>query len=206
MEYATRDNKNKFVFTFWSLFVAKKIFHEVYVSFLLVGHTHDDIDALFGRWSMQLKKDNFPTIPSLMKSFMDIDLVPTIPHFIEDVPNFKSFTKGLICEGKDALVNHIKAQQFKFYLNATSFSIMKYKHYCTDNNWLLEEGIKLWKEDSEGRSLWPRGEPLLVVHLPMRSVDDVYKGLSGFIKYRETLYNEDRSGEYRRCFKHLVFY
>jgi hypothetical protein len=31
------------------LFVAKGILREVYVNFMLVGHTHDDIDAWFGR-------------------------------------------------------------------------------------------------------------------------------------------------------------
>ena len=49
MDNATGDNKNRYVFAFWSLLVAKHIFREVYVSFMLVGHTHDDIDALFGR-------------------------------------------------------------------------------------------------------------------------------------------------------------
>ena len=49
---------------------------------MLVGHTHDDIDALFGRWSMQLKQNNYPTIPLLMKSFMDAEAVPIIPHLI----------------------------------------------------------------------------------------------------------------------------
>ena len=73
MDNVTGDNKNRFVFYFWSLLVANGIFREVYVNFMLVRHTHDDIDALFGRWSMLLKKDNFPTIPLLMKSFMEVD-------------------------------------------------------------------------------------------------------------------------------------
>jgi hypothetical protein len=49
MDNAAGDNKNRFVFYFWSLLVAKRIFREVYVNFMLVGHTHDDIDALFRR-------------------------------------------------------------------------------------------------------------------------------------------------------------
>ena len=49
MDNAVSDNKNIYVFCFWPLLVAKCIFHEVYVNFMLVGHTHDDIDALFGR-------------------------------------------------------------------------------------------------------------------------------------------------------------
>jgi len=172
----------------------------------MVRYTHDDIDALFGRWSMQLKKENFPTIPSLMKFFMDIDSVPTIPHLIEEVLDFKSFIEDLICKREDALVDHTKEQQFKFYLNVASVSIMMYKHYCMDNNWLPEEGIKLWQEDIERWSLWPHGELVLIVHLPMKSVDDIYKGLSRFIKYWKTLCDEDRNKKYMRRSEHLVFY
>ena len=84
MDNATGDNKNRYVYAYWSLLVAKRIFREVYVNFMIVGHTHDDIDALFGRWSMLLKKENFPTIPALMKSFMDVESIPTIPHLIEE--------------------------------------------------------------------------------------------------------------------------
>ena len=61
MNNAMGDNKNRFVFYFWSLLVANKIFREVYVNFMIVGHTHDDIDALFGRWSTALKKESFST-------------------------------------------------------------------------------------------------------------------------------------------------
>ena len=46
MDNATGDNKNRYVYAFWSLLVAKRIFHEVYVNFMIVGHTHDDMDAL----------------------------------------------------------------------------------------------------------------------------------------------------------------
>jgi len=49
MDNANRDNKNCYVFCFWSLLVANKIFQEVYVKFMIVGHTHDNIDALFRR-------------------------------------------------------------------------------------------------------------------------------------------------------------
>jgi hypothetical protein len=85
MDNTAGDNKNWFVSCFWSLLVAKGIFREVYVNFMLIGHTHNDIDALFGRWSMSLRKENFPTTTLLMKSFMDVELVPTIPHSIEKV-------------------------------------------------------------------------------------------------------------------------
>jgi hypothetical protein len=143
-----------------------------------------------------------------MKSFMDVDFVPTIPHLIEEVPNFKAFIEGSLLDGDESLTSHTKVQQFKFYLNSSSVPMMKYKKYITDSDWLPKEGegIKLWREDLEGESLWPCGEPMPIAHLPMRSMEDIYKGLSDFIKYWETLCDEDGSSEYQRQFEHLVFY
>jgi hypothetical protein len=43
------------------------------VNFMLIGHTHDNIDAFFGRWSKKLKKNDYPTLPLLMKLFMDAE-------------------------------------------------------------------------------------------------------------------------------------
>jgi hypothetical protein len=114
MDNATGDNKNWFVFCFWSLLVAKGIFREVYVNSMLVGHTYDDIDALFGSWSVLSRMENFPIIPLLMKYFMEVESIPTIPHLIRDVPDFKDFIAGCIAEGDGALEGHTKAQQFKF--------------------------------------------------------------------------------------------
>jgi hypothetical protein len=145
MDNAVGDNKNRFVFCFWSLLVAKRIFREVYVNFMLVGHTHDDIDALFGRWSMALRKESYPTIPLLMRSFMTNERVPTIPHLIQEVPDFKSFIAGSIAEGSEALQGHTKAHQFKFYLDSNGCPVMKYKMLCHHEDWLPKEGggIKL---------------------------------------------------------------
>ena len=51
----------------------------------MVGHTHDDIDASFGGWSMKLHEEDFLTIPFLMKLYKDLDNVLVIPHLIEEV-------------------------------------------------------------------------------------------------------------------------
>jgi hypothetical protein len=48
LDNACSDNKNRYTFCFFLLLVAKGVFREVYVNFMLVGHTHEDIDALFG--------------------------------------------------------------------------------------------------------------------------------------------------------------
>ena len=73
LDNATRDNKNSFVFAYFSLLTYHGVFQEMNINFLIVGHTHDDIDALFGRWSFKLRGTDYPTLPLLMKSFMDME-------------------------------------------------------------------------------------------------------------------------------------
>jgi hypothetical protein len=106
LDNACSDNRSRYVFSFFSLLVHKGVFREVYVNFLLVGHTHEDIDAMFGRWSRRLRENDYPTLPTLMKSFMDPEMEPVIPHLIEEVPNFKAFVDGYLCSGSDALQGH----------------------------------------------------------------------------------------------------
>ena len=137
---AIGDNKNQFVFAFCSLLMYHGVFQEVYINFLIVGHMDDDIDVLFGRWSYKLRGTDYPTLPLLMKSFMDTESQLVIPHLIEEVPNFKKFVEGYLCTRRNALVGHTKAQQFKFYRNGNGWPLMQYKLLCTDNQWLPKEG------------------------------------------------------------------
>ena len=122
---------------------------------MLVGHTHNEINALFGCWSMALKREDFPTIPLLTKSFMENEVVPTILHLIEEVPDFKSFIEAGRCEGDESLQGHTKAHQLKSFMSFDGCPMMKYKILCHHDDWLPREGggIKLWKEDANGRSL-----------------------------------------------------
>jgi hypothetical protein len=73
LDNACSDNKNRYVFSFFSLLVHKGVFREVYINFLLVGHTHKDIDAIFGRWSYKLRANDYPMLLMLMKSFIDAE-------------------------------------------------------------------------------------------------------------------------------------
>ena len=81
------------------MLTAKGIFTEVHVSYLLVGHIHDNNDASFGRWSMDLHKHDYPIIPLLMKSYMEMEKVPIIPHMIEELPNWRAFVIDYISNG-----------------------------------------------------------------------------------------------------------
>lgn len=62
------ENKNVFMLGFLSLLVALDIFQKIYLSFLLVGHTHEDIYQLFSVGQIKLKSALIHT-PLYMLSF-----------------------------------------------------------------------------------------------------------------------------------------
>ena len=64
----------------------------------------------------------------------------------------------------------------------------------------------MWKEDSQGRALWPRGYPEAVKPSSMRNLEDIKHGLQGFINHWDKLSEEDSTGEYRRQYEPLSYY
>jgi hypothetical protein len=133
LDNACSDNKNQYVFSFFSLLVHKEVFCEVYINFLVVGHTYEDIDAMFGRWSYKLRANDYPTLPMLMKLFMDTEKQPSIPHLSDEVPDFKAFVGGYLCSSNDALQGHTNIQQFKFYRDGNGWPLIQYKLWYTDS-------------------------------------------------------------------------
>ena len=200
LDNASRDNKNRWVFAFCSLLVYKGIFREVYINFLIVGHTHEDTNALFGRWSNLLKTNNYPMVPRLMKSFMDCEAHLVIPHLIEEVLDFKRVMQGYFETVEDFLEGHSRSQQFKFHMDSSGLPLMEYKNLCIDIDWLPEggKGIRLWSETEDGLPKVPQGDPPPLLPRTMKSVDKIKKDLNGFIALWSGMADDDQSQEFRR--------
>jgi hypothetical protein len=66
--------------------------------------------------------------------FMDVEFVPTILHLIEEVFHIKGFIASCIAEGEEALEGHRNVQQYKFFVDSSGCSMMKYKIHCIDND------------------------------------------------------------------------
>jgi hypothetical protein len=206
LDNCAKDNKCRYVFCFWSLLVAKEIFKEVFVSFLMVGHTHDDIDASFGRWNMKLHEEDFLTIPLLMKSYMDLDHMPVIPHMIEEMPDFKAFIKPYMLKRRNRLVGHTKAKQFRFYMRDDGLPAMQFKLLCTFPNWGPDAGILVWRQGIDGKYVLPGGDPKPCKPDPMRNGLEIIKGISGFIEYWKELCDEDITRLVRDTHEPLIAY
>ena len=55
---ATKQNKGRFFFAFLAMLVHHSVFDKVLVSFLPVGHTHEDIDQMFSCFADYLRGHN----------------------------------------------------------------------------------------------------------------------------------------------------
>ncbi len=52
-----KDNKNQHWLPFLLLLTVKDVFEEVKLGFLVISHTHEDIDGCFGYLSKKLKEE-----------------------------------------------------------------------------------------------------------------------------------------------------
>ena len=99
LDNSTKDNKNKYLMAFLSLLTIRGVFKKIQVGFLLVGHTHEDIDAYFSHLSKALKSRNTFVVADLIKAFMESQELSFMPKFIQEVGDFKSFAKDYQCSG-----------------------------------------------------------------------------------------------------------
>ena len=76
------------MFSFCVVLVGLRYFAEVYLSFLLVGHTHEDIDQRFSVISRTLKRQDIDSLQELLelikKGASHIEAFATSKH-LEDV-------------------------------------------------------------------------------------------------------------------------
>ena len=132
LDNSAKDNKNRYVMAFCSLLTAKRVFKEVTVGFLIVGHTHEDIDAHFSYLLKLLKMKNTYVLADLMKAFMDSQKTTTfIPELVQEVADFKKFLHGYQHDGANKLIGLGEMHFFKFYVEEKGddmgWPVMRYK-------------------------------------------------------------------------------
>ena len=117
---------------FCSLLTAKRVFKEVTVGFLIVGHTHEDIDVHFSYLSKLLKMKNTYILANLMKAFMDYQKTTAfMPKLVQEVADFKKLLNGYQHDGANKLIGLGEMHLFKFYVEEKGddmgWPIMRYK-------------------------------------------------------------------------------
>ena len=56
LDNTTKQNKGKYLYAFLHLLVLHGVFRKIVVTYLPVGHTHEDIDQMFSRYAVHLRR------------------------------------------------------------------------------------------------------------------------------------------------------
>ena len=109
-----RENKNRFLFSFLSALVQLKVFEEISVNFLIVGHTGNEVDQLFSILAKEFKSDNITTVEGLKEKIVSAPLQPKpICRSLEYIYGWKSFITPWLADPQ--LANHSKYNSFYFH-------------------------------------------------------------------------------------------
>jgi hypothetical protein len=114
--------------------VVQGYFKEVQLSFLIVGHMHEDIDQRFSIISNTLKRQDVDSLRQLLQlinegasfteSFVNAKL-------LENVWDWKSFIIPYLMTKGDSFVGISLPHHMRFSM-ANGVARIKYKHYCRD--------------------------------------------------------------------------
>ncbi|KAL3692543.1 hypothetical protein R1sor_006194 [Riccia sorocarpa] len=200
MENSANDNKNIHVFAFCSELVKHGIFETVEVNFLMVGHTHEDIDALFSKVSARTINKDVLTLPTLMAEIWESEAMHPVPLLLEEVADHKSYVGGFL----DKLEGHSQPIGFRFSM-ANNVPIYKFQAKV-DGPWMPEGGHSHWKKRN-GQFIFleeePRALPLPSTHPRLGEVSPFINNLITFLK---DTYCKDETSEGYRKYSPVVSY
>ena len=142
------ENKNQYMFGMCAALVGLGYFAEIHLGFLLVGHTHEDIDQIFSVIFGTLKRQDVDSMQQLL------DLVkegtsPTetfrISRHLEYIWDWKKFITPYLFTCPCAFEGISKPHHFRFYLKNNK-TFVKTKHYARDSNWKPANGYQCLNE------------------------------------------------------------
>ncbi|KAL3693556.1 hypothetical protein R1sor_007207 [Riccia sorocarpa] len=122
------------------------------VNFIMVGHTHEDIDALFSKVSARTINKDVLTLPTLMAEIWESEAMHPMPLLLKEVADYKSYVGGFL----DKLEGHSQPIGFRFSM-ANNVPIYKFQAKV-DGPWMPEGGHSLWKKRN-GQFIFPDEEP-----------------------------------------------
>lgn len=134
------ENKNSFTFCFAVLLVLKGIFSEIYLHYLLAGHSHEDVDQLFSVWK-KLMKICSAALPEDFLNLVDRAYV-TAETRPELVPVAAVWDwKTWFGQHMNRLHFHTEPRSFHIYRNPEGNVVMKAKKGATDGVWSEEMNV-----------------------------------------------------------------
>jgi len=136
LDNCSGSNKNKFMLAWAQSLVDVGVFDEIVLSFLMVGHTHEDIDQLFSVISKGLKKRDIVT-PEDFEEVVKTTLI-TAGHkhvyyeLLDYQHDYKAWLEPMI---STHLKYYAKPHVFCFVKDSDGVTRMRYKHWHRCFTW-----------------------------------------------------------------------
>lgn len=120
LDNTCKQNKSRFLMAYLGELVRSGVFVEVYVSFLPVGHTHEDIDQMFSRFAMAIRVHDTVTMEEMAQVFREAYV--TTENMRPNVTIVRSVAN--VSDHVDAMTrswaNHGIAQYYQFHVYCRS--------------------------------------------------------------------------------------
>ena len=167
------ENKCKMMLLFLAILVGLGVFMKIKLSFLPVGHTHEDIDQLFSRLSVYLQKRDILTLQELLAAIRSAAKFEGQPPFVSSLTRIFDF-KGWMADLMPKPFKGVTApMSFKFVLSDDKTTVrmfardqMRESKVTDPGCWFPEGGYRMLSvEDAVALA----DTPLLVV--PPRPID-----------------------------------
>src|SRR5450759_2002476 len=130
----TRENKNIYMFGLCAALVGLGYFQEVQLCFLIVGHTHEDIDQRFSIISNTLKRTNIDSLKELLqlveRGTSYTEAFVSAKH-LENVRDWKLFITPHLLTGRDTVTGITFPHHMRFYVES-GVPRVQHKHFSTD--------------------------------------------------------------------------
>lgn len=100
LDNCTKENKNRFFFSFLEFLVQNGTFKQIFVGFLPVGHTHEDIDQAFSRTADRLRSNDAVTLLDMKSQLQTVYNSRTFVTEMDSVINWSG-----LCTQERCLTN-----------------------------------------------------------------------------------------------------
>ena len=135
LDNCSRENKNRYVLAYLALLVHRKVFQEVEISFLPVGHTHEDIDQIFSCLSKYVRKNKIECEEHLTRVKNGHRTPEPFVYLLDKVANFKTFANSYLL----SFSGHSQPHAFRITRNDATEEIGLWtKAYMSSTTWIGE--------------------------------------------------------------------
>lgn len=174
------------------------------MSFLMVGHTHEDVDAFFSKVSTRVKGVEVATLPGMMAEVWESESTHPVPKLITEVADYKKYLKSF-------KINEIHGQSapvaFLFSMR-NNVPIYQYKA-SVKQPWIPINGRVLWSQEEENVYRLPRGEPLAKpmenVHMHIKA-NEVILYIEKYVEYMKRSCRDETSQAYRERYPLIKYW